>query len=76
LTDGVIIVSRQYVTERRLLSQAVEKLKFVNAKIIGVVLNDVAVTKSGYGGYKKYGYGKYGYSRKYGYKSYDYKSYE
>lgn len=68
LVDGVVIVSRQFVTERRLLSQAVEKLRFVNAKIIGIVLNDVATTKSGYGGYKnKYGYG---YARKYGYYKY------
>ncbi len=68
LADGVVIVSRQYVTERKLLTQAVEKLKFVNAKIIGIVLNDVVSTKTGYG-YKKYGYG-YG---KYGYKKYGYK---
>jgi Mrp family chromosome partitioning ATPase len=48
------------VTEKKLLSQAVEKLKFVNAKIIGIVLNDVSMTKSSYKGYKRYGYG-YGY---------------
>jgi capsular exopolysaccharide synthesis family protein len=60
LADGVIITSRQYVTEKKLLSQAVEKLKFVNAKIIGIVLNDVSMTKSSYKGYKRYGYG-YGY---------------
>jgi capsular exopolysaccharide synthesis family protein len=63
LTDGVVLVSRQFVTERRLLAQAVEKLKFVQAKIIGVVLNDVTSNKVGYGGYKKYGY----YKRSYGY---------
>lgn len=72
LADGVVIVSRQYVTERKLLLQAVEKLKFVNAKIIGVVLNDMVSTKVGYGGYKRYGYykryyGRYGY--RYGYDS-------
>lgn len=60
LADGVVIVSRQFVTERKLLSQAVEKLKFVNAKIIGIVLNDVSMAKAGYGNYKrKYGYGYY-----------------
>lgn len=64
LADGVVVVSRQHVTERRLLAQAVEKLNFVNAKIIGIVLNDVSMSKSGYGGYKKYGYGK-SYGRKY-----------
>ncbi len=70
LADGVVLVSRQFVTERKLLLQAVEKLKFVNAKIIGVVLNDVGMLKSGYGAYGKYkrygGYYKYKYSADYG----------
>ncbi len=71
LADGVVLVSRQYVTERKLLLQAVEKLRFVNAKIIGIVLNDVVTTKSNYGGYRKYGYYKQsGYSNGYGYDSY------
>jgi capsular exopolysaccharide synthesis family protein len=65
LADGVILVSRQFVTERKLLAQAVEKLNFVQAKIIGLVLNDVTSNKVGYGGYKKYGY-----YRTYGYKYY------
>ena len=67
LADGVVIVSRQFVTERGMLTQAIEKLKFVNAKIIGVVLNDVVGSKSGYGKYKRYGYKKYGYGYGYGY---------
>lgn len=72
LADGVVIVSRQFVTERKLLSQAVEKLRFVNAKIIGIVLNDVATTKTGYGNYKRsYGYGYY---RRGGYYGYRYSS--
>ena len=70
LADGVVLVSRQFVTERKLLLQAIEKLKFVNAKIIGVVLNDVGMLKSGYGGYGKYrrygGYYRYKYSENYG----------
>lgn len=65
LADGVILVTRQYVTERKLITQAIEKMQFVNAKIIGVVLNDIVSTKSGYK-YKKYSYRRYGY--KYGYK--------
>lgn len=69
LTDGVVIVTRQYYTDRKLLLQAVEKLKFVNAKIIGLVLNDVVYSKAGYGGYGKYKYGGY-YKR--GYKRYGY----
>ncbi len=53
LVNGVIIVCRQYVTEKKMLLSAVEKLRFVNAKILGVVLNDVATSKADYG---KYGY--------------------
>lgn len=49
LVNGVVIVCRQYVTEKKMLMSAVEKLKFVDAKILGVVLNDVATTKTGYG---------------------------
>ncbi len=61
LASGVIIVARQYVTEKKLLTAAIEKLNFVDAKILGVVLNDVVAAKSGYG---KYSYG--GYYRHYG----------
>ncbi len=53
LVDGVILVARQYVTERKLLVESVNKFKFVKAKIIGIVLNDVVTTKAGYGKYGK-----------------------
>jgi capsular exopolysaccharide synthesis family protein len=55
LMDGVVMVSRQNYTERKMLSQSIDKLCFVGAKIIGIVLNDVDSSKVGYG---KYG-GKY-----------------
>lgn len=60
LVDGAVIVSRQYVTERKILLESVNKLKFVNMKVIGVVLNDVVSSKVGYGDYgyrKEYKYG-------------------
>lgn len=61
VVDGVVLVTRQFVTERRLLIEAVNKLRFVNAKIIGTVINDVVSTKTGYGKYGRYkGYGSYG----------------
>jgi capsular exopolysaccharide synthesis family protein len=55
MVDGVVVVSRQNYTERKLLAQSIEKLNFVGAKIIGIVLNHVEVSKKSYG---KYG-GKY-----------------
>lgn len=63
LTNGMIVVSRQFVSEKPLLNDAISKLKFVDAKIIGVVLNDVSVSNGGYGGYK-YKYYKRGYYKR------------
>ena len=60
LATGVVVVCRQYVTDKKMLGATVEKLQFANAKILGIVLNDVAVAKKGYGKYSKYG--RYGYS--------------
>jgi len=70
LVNGVIVVCRQFVTEKKLLASAIEKLQFVDAKIIGVVLNDVASSKASYGKYSRYSrYGHYGYGYGYGYSS-------
>ena len=45
---------------KKMLTDAVSKLRFVDAKIIGFVFNGVVVSKSGYGYYKKnYKYSKY-----------------
>ncbi|MBQ8941520.1 MAG: CpsD/CapB family tyrosine-protein kinase [Firmicutes bacterium] len=60
LATGVVVVCRQYVTDKKMLGATVEKLQFANAKILGIVLNDVAVAKKGYGKYSNYG--RYGYS--------------
>lgn len=58
--DGFIVVVRQTRAEKKMLTDAVGKLRFVNAKIIGFVFNGVVVSKSGYGYYKKnYKYSKY-----------------
>lgn len=57
--NGVIIVARQNYTVYETLTKARENLLFADAKILGYVLNDVAVDK--------YGYGKYGYKYNYGY---------
>ncbi len=59
--DGVMVVIRQGVVEKKFLVDAVKKLRFVNAKIIGFVINFMPNSKHGYGNYK-YGSYKYGYS--------------
>lgn len=75
LVNGVIVVCRQYVTEKKILASAIEKLQFVDAKIIGIVLNDVSSSKASYGKYARSKYSKYGYYGYYGY-GYGYKKKE
>lgn len=48
LTDGVIMVARQNVAEKKLFTEAINKLEFAKAKIIGVVLNGVDNFKEEY----------------------------
>jgi Mrp family chromosome partitioning ATPase len=40
--------------KKKLLGQSINRLRFVNAKIIGVVLNDVELSKASYGKYGGY----------------------
>lgn len=63
IVDGMIIVVRQGVAEKPMIIDAVNKLEFVNAKIIGLVLNGVNVGGGNYGYYKR-GYYKRGYYKK------------
>ena len=68
LTDGILFVVRSGQRERKEVIQAVEQLKYVQAKILGFILNDISSDKGTYT-YKrhgKYGYGKYGYGYGYG----------
>lgn len=62
--SGVVLVVRQGVTTTRDVDDALEKLRFADAKILGFVLNGAGSEKKSYK--KKYGYG-YGYG--YGYAS-------
>lgn len=62
--DGVIIVVRHAVTTHPDIQKAVKSFEFVNAKIIGLILNAVDYAKI-YG--KRYGYyGKYSSGSRYG----------
>ena len=70
--DGVILIARERYTKHDMLQAAVNALEFAQARVIGVIINDVHISKhSGYSGshYGRYGY-SYGYG--YGYGSYEY----
>jgi polysaccharide biosynthesis transport protein len=59
-SDGVVIVVRHQVTTHPEVEKTIKSFEFVNARIMGIVLNAVDMTKM-YG--KKYGaYGKYKYT--------------
>ncbi len=53
--DGTVLVVRENKTEKASVKQAVKLIKHVNGEFVGVVLNDVHGSASGYYGY--YGYG-------------------
>lgn len=63
ISDGVVLVTRENYCDRPLLSSSIKQFEFVNAKIMGVVLN---YAKDRNEGGKKYGkhYGGY-YGRSY-----------
>lgn len=58
-TDGMLLVVRQNICDRNALSDTIRQFDFVEAKILGVVLNGV-VSSGGKKYYKKYYKGKYG----------------
>jgi succinoglycan biosynthesis transport protein ExoP len=63
LADGVVFVVRAGKVSRRVVRHTIDRFKKVNARILGVVLNDVEPIATGAYGYLygyKYGYGPYG----------------
>ncbi|PKM63189.1 MAG: capsular biosynthesis protein [Firmicutes bacterium HGW-Firmicutes-21] len=79
LADGVAIVVRRKVTTHTELEKTIKSLQFINAKILGIILND-ALEETGKrykgGRYGKYGKNKYGYGYGYGQGyNYSYSSY-
>jgi len=62
--DGVIIVTRQKYTSHDAIKKAITSLEFANAKIIGIILNDVQDVESGYDYKYKYSYGRGYYDHK------------
>lgn len=59
LADGLVLVIKTGVTPRDVISSTVHSLKEINAKILGVVLNDIPVGKDSYY-YYQYHYYYYG----------------
>ena len=58
--DGTVLVVRSGRTSRKLVSDAVDKLKRAGASILGLVLNRVEMKQKGGYYYKRYYYGYYG----------------
>lgn len=56
--DGVVVVVRENVSQKRVLKDSVKQLQYAGIKILGFVYNDVNVSKNTYYG-KYYGYGYY-----------------
>lgn len=55
-TDGVIVVARQNYTIHETLEKTRSALEFADAKILGIILNDVSSVATRYNPYKKYTY--------------------
>lgn len=66
-TDGVVMVVRSGQTSRKLVADAVDKLKRTGVPILGLVLNRVGVNQKGGAYYKRYYHGYY--SKEYGRKN-------
>lgn len=62
--DGLILVVQAQSTSYRFAQQVKEQLEKTSCPILGVILNEVDITKQGYGRYGKYG--KYGQYDRYG----------
>lgn len=48
IVSGMILVVRQNVTTYDALEKAIEALEFVNAKILGCIMNDISTNQSGF----------------------------
>lgn len=54
VVSGTIVVVRQGITHHKDIQDALGKLEFAQAKVLGFVLHDVQERKAGYGKYGKY----------------------
>ena len=67
-TAGVVLVARQRETTYEELKESIEGIEQVQATMLGVVINDVRMNKTGYGSYDKKRYYR-SYNYEYGEKS-------
>ena len=70
IADGVVVVAKQNSTTHPYLKEALSKLEFVDAAVLGIVLNGAMSTGGKYYNkrYSRYGYKyRYGYGKGYGY---------
>lgn len=65
ISDGVILIARQNITSHPDLTHTIRSLEFIEADILGVILNQVEVSRRY--GYSKYKYGGSGRNGKYSY---------
>ena len=56
--DGVVVVVRENVSQKRILKESVKQIQYAGIKILGFIFNDVNIEKNTYYG-KYYGYGYY-----------------
>lgn len=68
LVQGMLVVVRQDFGDRRALNDAVRRLKYLDAKILGFVMTYGQTEKRGYGKHR-YGNGQYDYNYGYGARS-------
>jgi Mrp family chromosome partitioning ATPase len=57
--DGVILVVDPKKTKRSAIKQAIEQLQRVNARLLGVVLNNIKIKRSSYYYNREYYYSKH-----------------
>lgn len=65
VVSGMVLVVRQDVTVHKSVTEALEKIHFTGAKILGFILNDSIENKSGYYSKRKYNYNRSNYYKNY-----------
>ncbi len=60
ISDGVMLIAQAGKTQRDEISIAARQFRDVDARILGLIMNDMDVSKKRYGYYYYYSYGAYG----------------
>lgn len=70
MSDGILFVVRHNYTTHDMVYKAINSLEFVNAKVLGFILNDVDISSYSYSGRNKFG--SFRYKNYYSYNNYYY----